>query len=96
MTATIPITAVPSQQLSITLANQNCQITLYMMGDYLYMDLAIDNAPIASGVLCLDRTKLIRDAYLGFVGDLAFIDTLGTSDPTYDGLGDRYQLVYLP
>jgi hypothetical protein len=34
-------------------------------------------------------------AYLGFSGDLVFVDTLGDQDPTYDGLGARYALIYL-
>lgn len=38
---------------------------------------------------------IVRSAYLGFIGDLAFIDTQGTSDPIYAGLGTRFQLVYL-
>jgi len=38
---------------------------------------------------------LVNDVYLGFSGDLEFVDTQGTDDPTFDGLGTRYQLVYL-
>jgi hypothetical protein len=37
----------------------------------------------------------VRSAYLGFVGDLMFQDLQGTDAPTYDGLGSRFQLVYL-
>ena len=45
-------------------------------------------------MLCLNLVGLVRSAYLGFIGQLAFFDTQGTSDPDYSGLGTRYQLVY--
>jgi hypothetical protein len=32
---------------------------------------------------------------VGFIGDLIFIDTQGTSDPNYTGLGSRFLLAYL-
>ena len=34
-------------------------------------------------------------SYLGFVGDLMFSDTQGTSDPSSPGLGTRYLLMYI-
>ena len=48
-----------------------------------------------AGVICQDRNRLVRSAYLGFAGDLMFEDLRGTDDPTADGLGSRFQLVYL-
>ena len=44
---------------------------------------------------CEDRNRIVRDLYLGFVGDLCFMDTQGTTDPVSPGLGLRYVLVYL-
>ena len=92
---TIALSAVASQKLNVLLAGQNCQIKVYQKTTGVYLDLAINDAPVKSGVLCRDRVLLVRHIYLGFIGDLAFFDTQGTSDPTYDGLGGRYQLVYL-
>ncbi|MFP3187361.1 MAG: hypothetical protein RXR52_41425 [Paraburkholderia sp.] len=91
----VPIPAKPAPKLSALLAGQNCQINVYQKTTGLYLDLAINNVPIKSGIVCRDRVRLIRHPYLGFVGDLMFADTQGTSDPTYDGLGARYLLVYL-
>lgn len=51
---------------------------------------------IITGVLCQDRNRIVRNAYLGFVGDLAFIDTQGTGDPVQAALGTRYLLTYWP
>ena len=45
-------------------------------------------------MLCLNEVGLVRESYLGFVGQLVFVDMQGSSDPTYDGLGSRYLLTY--
>ena len=91
----IPVAAKPSQKLSVLLAGQNCQINVYQKTTGLYLDLAINNVPVKSGIVCRDRVRLIRHPYLGFIGDLMFADTQGTSDPSSDGLGSRFLLVYL-
>lgn len=92
---TIPLQAVASQTLSVQLAGQNCTINAYQKSVGLFLDLLVDDAPVVTAVLCHDRVRLVRDAYLGFVGDLVFTDTLGTSDPVHAGLGTQFQLVYL-
>jgi len=92
---TIPINAEPSQTMSVTLGGQNCKISIYLLGSLLYMDMFVNGIPIFTGVICRDRNLMVRDQYLGFVGDLAFIDTMGASDPVYTGLGDQYKLVYI-
>lgn len=92
---TIPLQAVPSQTLSVLLAGQNCQIAVYQKSTGLFLSLSINDAPAVLGVLCRDRVRLVRQAYMGFVGDLAMIDTQGLSDPEYSGLGSRFQLAYV-
>jgi hypothetical protein len=91
---TIPIIPTPAQSFTIQLNSQNCEISLYQKNTGLYFDLVIDGNPIVQSMLCLNLVGLVRETYLGFVGQLAFVDTKGNSDPTYDGLGSRYQLVY--
>jgi hypothetical protein len=50
---------------------------------------------------CLNRKRLlVNRQYLGFVGDFMFVDTQpppGTNgeDPQWEGLGTRFQLVYI-
>lgn len=91
----IPLTAVPSQTLKTVLAQQNCVINVYQKSTGLYLDLALEGTTILSGVLCRDRVRCVRQAYLGFVGDLAFMDTQGAEDASYQGLGSRWVLMYL-
>lgn len=91
----IPLQPVPSQQLQIVLGGQNCQIAIYLKGDKLFVDVSSNGVDISTCVVAHDVVPLVPTAYLGFIGNLLFTDTQGTSDPTYDGLGGRYQLVYL-
>lgn len=91
----VPITATPSQTLNVTLGGQNCQIAIRQNSTGVYLDLSVANAPVLQSALCLDRVKLVRHKYLGFIGSLAFVDTQGKTDPDYSGFGARYQLVYV-
>lgn len=95
---TIPLSAVPSQMLTVTLNGKSFLIMIYTLGadNRLYFDIYNQGEPILTCVICQDRVKLIQLEYLGFTGDLSFIDTQGLQDPIYTGLGSRYLLVYLP
>ena len=79
----------------MTLGTQACTINIAQKTTGMFIDLFLNNVLIIGGVLCLDRTYIVRDSYLGFSGDLFFADTQGTSDPYYTDLGTRYLLVYL-
>ena len=92
---TIPIADVSSQTLSVQLGGQSCSISIYLKSTGLFCNLSVANALIIGGVICQNVNRIVRDAYLGFVGDLVFLDTQGTDDPTTPGLGSRYFLVYL-
>lgn len=91
----IPTQPLPSQTLTVTLGGQSCAIAIYQKSTGLFLDLTVANTVRMTCVLCHNRSLLVRQAYLGFVGDLSFIDTQGATDPVYTGLGARYQLAYL-
>lgn len=90
----IPTAAIASQTFNVHLGGQSCQITVYQRSTGLYLDLQSNGASIIVGCLCRNRVAMVRSGYLGFIGDIAFVDTQGDDDPTYDGLGARYQLCY--
>jgi hypothetical protein len=92
---TIALQPVPSQQLQVVLGGQNCQIAVYQKTTGMYVDVNVNGADISIAVIARDVIPLVPTAYLGFVGNLIFTDTQGNSDPIPDGLGSRYQLVYL-
>lgn len=96
----IPLQPVPSQVVQTTLNGQACTLSVYTKTtpagtQYIYMDMELDNTLILSCKICQNRSLLVRYSYLGFTGDLAFVDMQGDSDPQYQQLGSRYQLVYL-
>jgi hypothetical protein len=93
----VPLQPVPNQTLTVVLGGQNCRINIYQKFFGLYCDLSINGAaPILLGRICQTGNLLVRYAYLGFIGDLTFIDTqVPVADPAYAGLGARWQLAYL-
>lgn len=91
----IPVQPVPSQLVKTVVAGQNCQIFLHQEGDQLYFDLNVNGTDIVTCVLCEDANPLVCIQYEGFQGNFLFNDTQGNSDPQPDGLGERYQFVYL-
>lgn len=46
----------------------------------LFLDLFVNDGLVIGGVLCLNGVRIVRDAYLGFTGDLAVIDTSGRGE----------------
>lgn len=61
----------------------------------MFIELYVNDQPIITGVLCQSFNRIVRDSYLGFLGDLAFQDLSGDADPYYTGLGTRWRLIYL-
>ena len=93
---TIKLQPVPNQTASMLAAGQLAGINLYTMSDgNLYIDILLNNVEILTGVLCLDRTLIVRAAYFGFIGDFIFVDTQGNNDPQFSELGARYQFNYV-
>ena len=90
----IPLVVTPSQTMSVQLGQQSCRIDIRQRRTGVFVDLYVQDVPIFQGVKALDRCLLVRDAYLGFTGDLFFADTQGTSDPVYTGFDDRFRLYY--
>jgi hypothetical protein len=95
MILNIPIKNTPNQTLKVVLGGQYCRIDLTTLTTGLYMDLFVDDNPIIQGAICLFDTYIVRQAYLGFIGDLFFIDTQGNDNPEYSGLGTRFFLFYV-
>lgn len=91
----VPLDPVPSQTVTVALDGQDCSIRVYQKYSGLFLDLYVAGSLIIGGVICQDANRIVRDAYLGFDGDLAFFDNTGSGDPEYTGVGSRYLLVYL-
>ena len=91
----IPVQALPNQQLQVQLGSQACTIELAQTDYGLFLTLSVGGSLVVASVICENLNRIVRSLYLGFSGDLCFIDTQGTTDPIFTGLGSRYQLLYL-
>lgn len=92
----IQISAVEAQQFILTLDGKDYRFRLLDRGSAgVFLDVYYGAVPLLTGILCLDRVRLIRSAYLEFPGDLMFVDQQGFNPPSYESFGDRYLLYYL-
>jgi hypothetical protein len=91
----VPVQALPSQTVGVQLNGQDCQIAIYQKFYGLFLDLSVAGTQIITGAICLNLNLIVRQLYLGFVGDLVFLDNQGSLNPYYTGLGARYSLAYL-
>lgn len=77
------------------------EVSLAVSERYVAFSLSVSGVSITRTQNCLNKKRLlINRQYLGFVGDFMFLDTQplpGTTgqDPQFEGLGTRWQLVYL-
>lgn len=91
----VPTQPVPNQSFSVTLDGQQINIVLSQTDYGLFITILLANVPLITGTLCLNEEFLIQETYLGFSGEMMFVDTQGTDDPVYTGLGTRFQLAYI-
>ncbi len=91
----IALQPIPSQSVKVVLSGQACQLFIYQKPQGLFVDVNSDGVDIVSGVICRDAVPLVCREYVGFSGNLLFIDTQGADDPSYAGLGSRFSLLYL-
>lgn len=92
----IPLSAVPSQTLAITLNGQGCQIALRSNGGNLYFTLKMNTDSIVTSKICRNKQRLMLGiSYRGFRGDFLFVDTQGNEQPEYSGLNTRWLLYYI-
>lgn len=98
----IPLNATPAQTFNILLDGQKCTITLYWRQVRFYLDLAVGNTPICVGAICQNRASIVQSTAQGltqaqsFAGSLHFFDSTGDAPPHWQGLGSRFQLLFIP
>jgi len=92
---TVPLQPIPSQLTKVVLGGQNVQIFIYQKDQGVFVDINSDGVDVVVGVIARDAVPLVCREYAGFIGNLLFVDTQGSSDPSYNGLGSRFSLVYL-
>ncbi len=91
----IQVQSTPNQTFQVQLDGQSCTLNIYQQAYGLYMDVLINGVLIIGGVICENLNRIVRSLYLGFSGDFIFVDTQGSDDPIFTGLGSRFVLIYL-
>ena len=91
----VPLSATPNQNINVALNGQAVTLHVYQTLYGMFMDVFVGNTQIIGGVICQNLNRIVRDLYLGFSGDLMFLDNEGSSDPQYTGLDKRWSLIYL-
>lgn len=91
----IPLRPLPSQTLNVALDDQQCLVSVYQKFFGLYVDLSMNGQLVIGGVIAQNLNRIVRSLYLGFSGDLIFADAEGSADPQYEGLGGRFEFLYL-
>ncbi len=90
----IPLAPTASQTLNVVLDQQLVRLDVYQRSTGLYMNVWLNDALIVAGAICQNLNPVMHAAYLGLGGDFVFMDTQGSDDPTFDGLGERYVLTF--
>jgi len=92
----IPLQQLPSQELRVVLEGTlNCTLFLYWRDWRLYADLDVGAESVFRGCVCLNGQAVNQSPSAAFTGKLVFIDTQGSEHPRWEGLGDRWALLYL-
>lgn len=95
----IPIQPLPNQTLQVQLEQQATVLDIWQTAYGLFVTVYVGNSLIVASVIAENLNRIVRSTYLGFAGDLVFLDTQAeagvSSDPVYTGLGSRFQLLYL-
>ena len=90
----IPLNPVAFQSIKVPLSGKSVQLDIQQRTNGLYINIWLSGKMIMAGIICQNKTWIVRAAYLGMPGDLTFVDTVGKSNPEYSGLGSRYRLYY--
>ena len=91
----INIQPLPAQTFRVILDRQECTISLYQRAGRLFIDLAVGDTQVCQGAICQNGADVVQNATLNFVGRLRWLDTRGDSPPQWEGIGERYFLLYL-
>lgn len=90
----VPLQPIANQSMQCQLNGQACIIEVFQNAYGLFFTLYVGAQLIKASVICENLVALVRESYFGFSGDFAFLDTQGSNNPIFTGLGSRYVLIY--
>lgn len=90
----IPLDAIPYQTVSFTLDDKGVTVSLRQLGTSLFTSLWVDGELINSNIRATNGGHICVFPTSAITTDLRLIDTVGSEDPQFHGLGSRWILVY--
>lgn len=91
----IPLKPVTNQATTTILGGQIIRVAVRQTTTGVFLTAWKDDVIIQSGILCIDRVRMMDNRHDGFIGAFMFIDSQGKADPDYTGIGSRWNLYYL-
>ncbi|MGL4208299.1 MAG: phage baseplate plug family protein [Candidatus Adiutrix sp.] len=92
----INLARLPAQKCSVVLGPHHATISLRQRGDYMYLDLWVNEEPVCLGAICQNDVDIVQSPNRLFKGILKFIDLEGQRPPSWETLESRHILLYLP
>lgn len=90
----IPLSAVPFQVVNAIVNGQSYQVTVRQLGDSLFSSVVCDGESVTDSVAAVANGPLIPWAQTIAQTQLYWYDSQGSDRPNYEGLGDRWRLVF--
>ena len=96
-----------SQAVTLAIYTQPVPPQYYLLGQpntyqetgtmlVVFMDVTYQSSPVKTCTQCVNLGRILSNTQYGpLVGDFIWVDTQGSLDPQWPGLGTRWQLVYL-
>lgn len=94
----VPLSALPNQEVSIELNEQDCTIQVRQLGKYTYLTLWHGSTLIIENAICMPGIAILQGYIQNFEGNFVLVDS---SDPDnqqladYKELGTRFLLLYI-
>lgn len=90
----VELAAIPYQILTTSVNGQIFTITVRQLGSSLYTDVDVDGVNVAQCVRATNGGSITPWASAYVNTQIYWTDTQGDADPQYDGLGERWKLIF--
>ncbi len=88
------LSALPNQVCNAVIGGQSFVIELRQLGNSLFSSVSVDGVQITRNVRATHGGGLTPWPHAGVKTQLTWQDTKGTDAPQYEGLGDRWLIVF--
>lgn len=91
---TIPLSAIPYQIVSAVVNDQSFQLEIRQLGAFMFVTTIVDGEEVASSVRAVAGQSITPWPSADVNTSVVWVDTQGSDDPQYEGLGTRWLLAF--